>query len=206
MDDIAGIIIAGGTGRRMGLFKPLAPYLGGHLIDAVIARVRPQVHALALNVAENQHPLFARYADFPLIGDGANPAIGPLGGILAGLSWAQDLPGIAWLATFPCDTPFLPRDLVARLAAARGQNDESPVTVTDGDQHQALCTLWPVAARDALAAGIAAGAFRSVRNALEALNARAVAWDEAEAAFFNVNTPEDLAAAEARAKAAPRGT
>lgn len=203
MHDIAGVIIAGGTGRRMGMQKPLAPFLGGHLIDAVIARVRPQVRTLALNVARDQRALFHPYADLELISDRPAPAIGPLGGIEAGLAWAERLDGITWLATFPCDTPFLPRDLVTRLAANCAGDDARPVSLRDGGELHALCTLWPVAARAAVTAGIAARNFRSVRDALAALNARTLEWRDAGAAFFNVNTQEDLAAAEALAKAAP---
>src|ERR1700723_2202755 len=107
---IAGVIIAGGKGVRLGGGKPARAFGRSTLLDAVIARARPQVDALALNVraAESE-----RYRDrgLELFTDSEEGDIGPLAGILAGLEWAERR-GAIWLATFPADTPFLPRDLV----------------------------------------------------------------------------------------------
>jgi molybdopterin-guanine dinucleotide biosynthesis protein A len=114
--------------------------------------------------------------------------VGPLGGVLAGLSFAEAR-GVAGIVTVAVDTPFFPGDLAARLGAAGG------VAVAEaGGRWQGTFTLWPVEVRDAVAAALARGE-RKVRAVAEALGAVPVAFDSPDA-FFNINTPGDLARAE----------
>ncbi len=109
---IDGIILAGGASSRMGAFKALLPLGNSTLIEAVIARIAPQVQTLAINVAPNDAETYrARFSQI-VLPDLYDDRLGPLCGIVTGLSWCET----EWLATFPCDTPFLPRDLVAQLA------------------------------------------------------------------------------------------
>jgi molybdopterin-guanine dinucleotide biosynthesis protein A len=112
--------------------------------------------------------------------------LGPLCGIVTGLMWSD----ADWLATFPCDTPFLPHDLVAQLAR---HADNSPV-VAKGAQ---VCGLWPKSCLAQLKRCVEDGTHRSVLGAVEALGGRVVEIVAAENAFINVNTPDDLKAAEA---------
>jgi molybdenum cofactor guanylyltransferase len=102
------------------------------------------------------------------------------------LSWSDS----DWLATFPCDTPFLPADLVAQLAK---HADKSPV-VAKGAQ---VCGLWPKACLAQLKEGIESGALRSVLVAVEFFGGVVCDIHATEFAFFNINTPDDLKAAEA---------
>lgn len=179
-----------------GVEKALLPLGAGTLLDAVIARVRPQVEALALNVRPDSVPLYRawEFQGFPLLTDPFEGRIGPLGGIVAGLEWASGQ-GASWLATFPCDAPFLPRNLVAALAARAAGS--SPVVASDGHRIQSLCALWSVACLDALRRAVEQDGTRSIRRALSALNAATCLIPNEEHAFLNVNTREDLAAAEA---------
>ena len=114
---VAGVILAGGRARRMGGGdKGLQALAGQPLIAHVIARGGPQVAALAINA--NGDP--ARFADFalPVVQDSVSGFAGPLAGVLAGLDWAAEAaPDCDWLATFACDAPFFPEDLVGRLSA-----------------------------------------------------------------------------------------
>lgn len=173
----------------MGAHKPLMRFGQATLLDAVIARVKPQVEKLAIDVP----PALAK--DYPV--DGVLPdlfaeTLGPLCGIVTGLEWLQaDL-----LATFPCDTPFLPLDLVAQLAG-----HPAPVAA----RSMPVCGLWPKSClarlRDELRA------HGGVRRALAALGGIEVDIDAPEHAFFNVNAPEDLQEAtrlSSRADAASR--
>lgn len=115
---VLGVILAGGLARRMGGGdKALLPLGSGTLLDAVIARARPQVHALVLNA--NGDP--ARFARFGLevVADPIAGFPGPLAGVLAGLeAAAQRDPPLPWVVSLAADTPFFPTDLVERLFAA----------------------------------------------------------------------------------------
>ncbi len=201
MDDrekrVAGLVVAGGKAVRMGADKPFMPFREGYLLDAVIARVRPQVDVLMLNVRpEHVERCRSRYGDeFALLRDAYDGEAGPLGGVVAGL---QELPslGAAWLATFPCDTPFLPTDIVAKLQAAAKTSVNVPVVAVASGNVQSLCALWPYQALDALRAGIASGEFRSVWWALDAMLAQPIEISAESHAFFNINTPDDLTEAE----------
>jgi molybdenum cofactor guanylyltransferase len=191
---IPGLILAGGRARRMGGGdKGLLPLGGRPLIAHVIDRLAPQVGALALSA--NGDP--ARFAPFGLrvIADGAAAGAGPLAGVLAGLDWAAAL-GAAALVTAAADSPFLPPDLVARLAAAAGPGGFAIAVAPgeDGPRRHPTCALWPVELRPALAAALARGE-RRVGAFAEAQGATEAHFADGRA-FFNVNTPADLARAE----------
>lgn len=191
---VDGVVVAGGGASRMGgLEKPLMLLGGQPLIDHVAGIVRPQVASLALNAKPAAGPLYrdTSLRDLPLLADSFGGEAGPLGGVLAGLEWAA-ANGTPWLATCPADTPFLPRDLVARLSAVAAEG--VPAVAVAGGHVQALCALWPAGAHARLAEGIAAGRYRSLWWTLEEFGAAHCHFED-EAAFFNVNTEEDLALA-----------
>jgi len=192
---IAGVILAGGAGTRIGGNKALTPFRGGVLIDAVIARVEEQIGALALSVPTlNAEAYQTRFAGrYPLLFDTMDDT-GPLAGILAGLEWAR---GTAkWLTTFPCDTPFLPHDLVAQLMREAA---DAPVAARHADRLHGVCAVWPVSCLERLRAEVEQGRLRSLHGALDFLGGTVCEAAAGPDAFFNINTPDDLARAEALA-------
>lgn len=183
-----GMILAGGQSRRMGGGdKALAELGGAPMLTRVIDRLGPQVDALALNA--NGDP--ARFSGFglPVVTDSVGGFAGPLAGILAAMDWAG-AQGREAVVTVAADTPFFPPDLVARLAEVG-----APAVVETPDGAQPIFGLWPVALRDDLALALAGGS-RKVGLWAEAIGARRVRF--AAEAFFNINTPEDLAEARRR--------
>ena len=173
--------------------KPLRMLAGRSLLAHAIDRVAPQVAALMLNANGDA----ARLAGFglPIIADPLPDFLGPLAGILAGLRWAQAThPGARDVLSVPTDTPFLPRDLVARLLAGRGAQPLA-CAVSAGWTHPVI-GLWPVALADALETALRGGERKigafSARHGVAEIDFGTVPFDP----FFNVNRPEDLAAAE----------
>ncbi|MFG1479337.1 molybdenum cofactor guanylyltransferase MobA [Xanthobacter sp. V4C-4] len=197
-----GLILAGGHGRRMadmaGPPKPLVMLAGQPLLAHVVGRLRPQVRALALNT--NDSPaLFASFG-LPLRADTVADRPGPLAGVLAGLEWLALESVDAPLLTVPADTPFLPADLAARLGERHAKTGGVVCAASAGRTHHVVA-LWPQSARAPLAEALAAGQ-RKVGLLLSTLGAVTESWDTANGdPFFNVNTPEDLAAAESRSPA-----
>jgi len=196
---IAGVILAGGRSARMGGGdKCLTPLGGRPILAHVIERLAPQVDRLALNA--NGDP--ARFAAFglPVLADGAPGFAGPLAGVLAGLDWAAGQ-GADIVISAAGDTPFFPADLVSALCASAVAGDlplAMAATPRPGgglDRHPTF-GLWPVALRDDLRAALAGGVRRVVDWTEPRGCARAVFHDRGEA-FFNVNTPDDLARAQA---------
>lgn len=177
--------------------KGLLDLAGESLVARVIGRLGPHVERLALNA--NGAP--ERFASFglPVIADSIEGHPGPLAGVLAGLDWAAEL-GADVIVTAAADTPFFPEDLVPRLLqAADGMAAPLVLAATQVDgrilRHPTF-GLWPVALR------------HDLRAALESGLRKVVLWTDAHGGriaefsigrfdpFFNVNTPEDLAAAE----------
>lgn len=191
---VAGVVIAGGVGSRIRGEKALLPFGKGTLIGAVIARVAPQVSQLALNVRHTiAEPYRSRYPSYPIVFDAFAERFGPLAGVVAGLEWARTVEGAQWLATFPCDTPFLPHDLAARLWAEGG---DVPVFAHDGHRQHGICAIWPLACLERLRQGVGLGHLRSIQSAMKALEAKTCVFEEQAHAFFNINTRDDLARAE----------
>ena len=193
-----GLILAGGLARRMGGGDKARITIGGRtILERVITRLAPQCCALILNA--NGDP--ARFADtrLPVVPDSVPDFAGPLAGILAGLDWAAaNAPDVADIASVPGDCPFLPADLVARLDAARRAEGKPLACARSGEWRHPVVALWPVALREDLRRALTAEGLRKI-EAWTARHGVAVAdWPAAPVdPFFNVNTPEDAAAAEA---------
>lgn len=195
--EIAGVLLAGGLSRRMGGGdKSLRLLAGKPILRHVIERVRPQVAALVLNA--NGDP--ARFAEWglPVTADTVEGFAGPLAGVLAGLDWAaEQAPACTLVASFATDAPFLPRDLVARLAAARAaEGADIAVAASNGRSHPVFA-LWPVALRTALRRAMLEQGVRKVDIFTADYKLVTVDWPTApHDPFFNANRPEDLADAE----------
>jgi molybdopterin-guanine dinucleotide biosynthesis protein A len=190
-DQIAGLVLAGGRSRRFGRNKALAAFRGRPLIAWCLDTLAPHVAVLAVSGP----PALAAELGLEALADPPGAPEGPLAGLLAGLAWAAER-GCPHLATAPCDTPFLPPDLGPRLSAAIA--DRRAVAARAGRVH-ALCALWRTDAAPALAALLRDGKQLSMQALIDALGG-AYADFEAEAAFANLNTPEEFAAAEGGAE------
>jgi molybdopterin-guanine dinucleotide biosynthesis protein A len=199
---IAGVILAGGRSRRMGGGdKCLQPLGGEYLISHVVTRAHSQVDALAINASGDP----ARFADFklPVIADSVEGFAGPLAGVLAGLDWAAAAaPDSVWLATFACDAPFFPQNLVMRFWAEAEEAGADLACARSRGRDHPVFGLWPLALRDALRQALVEDEIRKVdvftaRYQLVAVEFPDLAspWGPVDP-FFNANRPEDLAEAE----------
>lgn len=187
---IFGALLAGGVGARIGGDKAMTLLAGVPLVAHVARVLTPSVSALAV-VGD---PPAARHLQAVDLSDAGAARRGPLYGVSAALAWAR-AGGADWLALAPCDTPFLPDDFVARLhAAAAAEGAAIAYAQTESGIHP-LASLWRVAVQPGLDAMLVQR-HPPVHTAIAALGAAGVGFWEAELA--NVNTREDLAAAEAR--------
>jgi molybdenum cofactor guanylyltransferase len=203
---LVGVILAGGLSRRM-----FAAENAGHgdkglltlgttsMLGHVIARLRSQAYAIVLNA--NGDP--TRFAAFglPVVADTVEGFVGPLAGVLAGLRWARaNVPAAEHVVTVSADAPFLPLDVVARLAAAaRAVPGQIAIAQSQGELHPVI-GAWPIRHADDLEVALRGG----VRKVLQ--------WTDRHGTlpvdfpmlriggtdvdpFFNANTPEELATA-----------
>ncbi|MBV8209201.1 MAG: molybdenum cofactor guanylyltransferase [Burkholderiaceae bacterium] len=184
---VTGVVLAGGLGRRMGgVDKGLRPLRGRPMVQWVLERFSPQVDEVMINA--NQH--LDEYAAFgwPVVQDRVAGFAGPLAGLHAALS-ATSSPLVA---TVPCDSPFLPLDLVERLTGALEQHGVDLAAARAGERsHPVFCVC-----RHSLLARLdafLAGGGRKVEQWHGTLAAVEVDFDDQAEAFSNINTPEELA-------------
>ena len=185
MTQITGLILAGGLARRMGrVDKGLLQFRGKPLIAHVIERLAPQVDSLIINANQNREA----YAGFghPVIADAVADFAGPLAGLHAGLC-ACTTP---LLASAPCDSPFLPADLVARLYAGLIEAEAQLAVAKSGGWTQPVFILCRRELLD------------NLTDFLDAGEHKASLWYAAQkvievpfadqTVFTNINTPEEL--------------
>lgn len=188
-DDITGIVLAGGMGRRMGgVDKGLVPLAGSPMVAHVLARLAPQVGALVINANQN----LERYAAFghPVVPDAVGGFAGPLAGLHAGMTAASS----ACVLTSPCDSPFLPLDLAARLVRGMDDADAQLAVARTFDQPHPVFALVRRTVLPHLAAFLEAGG-RKIDAWYATLAVCEVAFDDEADAFRNINTADELAAA-----------
>jgi molybdopterin-guanine dinucleotide biosynthesis protein A len=196
-DTILGVVLAGGLARRMGGGDKGLQQLGGRpILQHILDRLQPQVDGVILNA--NGDP--ARFAEWnlPVAGDAVEGFVGPLAGVLAGLAWARvHRPDVTDIVTVPGDGPFLPRDLVVRMAEARATAQADLACAVSAGQAYPVVGLWPVRLYDDLRRAVVEEDIRKVdrwtaRHKLVQVEFAAQPVDP----FFNANAPDDLAAAE----------
>jgi molybdopterin-guanine dinucleotide biosynthesis protein A len=192
---IAGVILAGGLARRMGGGDKALTMLDGRpLLDWVVERLRPQVAALALN-ANGDADRFANWR-LPVIPDTVAGNPGPLAGILAGLEWAA--PAHEYLVTVPTDSPVVPLDLVARLRIARDEARAEIAIAASGGRRHPVIALWPVGLAAELRYALVEEGVRKVGEFIARYTIAVAAFPLAPFdPFMNMNSPEDIARAEA---------
>jgi molybdopterin-guanine dinucleotide biosynthesis protein A len=198
--DIAGVVLAGGLARRMGGGDKCLKRVGGKaILDHVIERLKPQIGPIVLN-ANGDPARFAAHR-LPVAADVVPGFAGPLAGVLTGMEWAAaNAPGCGWIVTVAGDAPFVPSELVARLVAAIESQKAEMACVTSNGRDNPVTGLWPVRlASDLRRAVVEDGIHKVDAWTARYRLARAEFSAEPFDPFFNVNTPDDLAMAEALA-------
>ncbi|WP_434516167.1 molybdenum cofactor guanylyltransferase MobA [Dechloromonas sp. ARDL1] len=183
---ITGVILAGGLGRRMGgVDKGLQELQGRPMTAWVAERLAPQVDELLINANRNAE----RYAKFGyrVVADRIPDFAGPLAGLHAALSAATH----PWVATAPCDSPFLPPDLVSRLASAMHAADAELAVARTHDQPHPVFCLCRREVLPHLTAYLHSGE-RKFERWYATLKTVQVPFDDVASAFENINTRDEL--------------
>jgi molybdopterin-guanine dinucleotide biosynthesis protein A len=192
MTRITGVVLAGGQGSRMGgVDKGLQPFRGRPMVAHAIERLAPQVDELLINANRNPE----KYAQFGrrVIADEIEGFAGPLAGFERGLAHASgDL-----MTTVPCDSPFLPADLVARLRDALEREGAELAVAKTGDQAHPVFCLMRRSVHESLRRFLSEGQ-RKIDRWYSQLSVVEVQFDDEAQAFLNINTREELADLEPR--------
>ena len=188
---ITGLILAGGQGRRMGgVDKGLQLLRGRPMIAWVLERLDPQAGEIIINANQNLEQY--RAFGMPVISDEIGGFAGPLAGLHAGLGAAQH----AFVVTVPCDSPFLPADLVSPLLAALQAQDADLAVAKTGDQPHPVFSLCRRGLLPHLTDFLQAGG-RKIDRWYATLKVVEVPFDDEAEAFSNINTTDELKSFEA---------
>ena len=190
MSKITAIVLAGGRGSRMGYVdKGLQPFRGTPMVAHVLDRLLPQVDELLINANQN----LDQYEQFGhrVVADDIEGFAGPLAGFERGLACASG----DMVVTAPCDSPFLPMDLVSRLRGAVESGAYDLAVAKTGDQPHPVFCLMKRGVLDSLRTFLQSGG-RKIDRWYETLRVIEVRFDDEADSFRNINTLEEIKALE----------
>lgn len=182
--DVTGLILAGGAGRRVsGRDKGLIEWHGKALVAHVIQRLQGQVGQLLISCNRNAD-IYSAFG-LQLVSDQREDFQGPL----AGIESAAVLVNTRFLVVVPCDTPALPGDLVDRLLAPLQDSSGHSADISfvhDGEREQYLCAALHSKVLASLSAYLDSGQ-RAVRHWYAQHRVTAVDFSDQQRAFENQN-------------------
>jgi len=203
--EIVGVLLAGGRSSRFGGGDKCRQRLGGKtLLEHVALNAAAQVGALILNVNGDADrfpglgPDLGENLGLAVVKDTIDGFCGPLAGVLAAMDYvAEHEPQARWVASFATDAPFVPVNWVRLVHAAIIQEGAQLGCVASHNRVHPVCGLWPVDLRFQLRTAIEDEAIRKVRAWTARYKMATVTFESDPVdPFFNINTPDDLAAAE----------
>ncbi len=197
IDRVMGCVLAGGQSRRMGGGdKSLLDIGGKSMLDVILARLSGQVPEIVLNANGNPE----RFAQFglPVVPDPVGEFAGPLAGVLAGLTYANEhFPAVSHVISVAGDTPFFPTNLVERLCASVPVDTPVIALASSSSKLHPVFGLWPVSLKDDLHQWLDTGQSGKVLAFVDRHDSVEVSFELDQATgldpFFNANKPDDLA-------------
>jgi molybdenum cofactor guanylyltransferase len=183
--DVTGLVLAGGLGRRMGgEDKGLVELAGRPMVEHVLDALQPQVGPVLINANRN----LDRYAAYghPIVSDTLQGYLGPLAGMLSALLRLET----GYLATVPCDAPLIAADLVGRLYTRCVAVDAELAVAADGERVQPVFLLLRASVTPALDAYLAGGG-RKIDAWFTQVRSTTVDFSDRADTFVNVNDPDE---------------
>ncbi len=202
MTDVDGLILAAGRSTRMVTGNKVQALLAGKtLLEQVIERLAPQVGSLFINgdpvLCGEACGAVNRDYLYPFIVDKLDDFRGPLTGLYSALT-SDQLSDARYLMLTPCDGPFIPDNLVAELYALIVSKNADIACIRYQGAAQPTFTLWNKSVLGAVESTLLVDKNGGFKPLLQTLHTVYLDWPEqAVNPFFNINSREDLALAEA---------
>ena len=191
-NNILGAILAGGKSKRMGKNKLFLKLNNIALIDHTIQKVKK--HLKDLIIISNQENEFFTKNNLTTVKDCIDGQLGPLAGILTAMKWAKEnSPNCSWIATFPCDTPFFPENVILKFIEESKKKESLILCASSHGRKHNIFGLWSIDLYDKLYNDLVNKKIRKVQdwtktNNIKSLDFKFKDYDP----FFNINTLEDL--------------
>ena len=190
--DILGSILAGGQSKRMGEDKLFLEINNKKLIEYSIDKVKKYLKDLII-VTNSNNEFFSKNK-LTTVSDCIEGQLGPLVGILTAMKWAKEnLTNCSWIATFPCDTPFFPENIIKIFIEESKKKESLILSASSHGRKHNIFGLWSLDLYDKLKDDLINKKIRKVqdwteKNKIKNLEFKFEAYDP----FFNINTQEDL--------------
>ena len=191
-NNILGAILAGGQSKRMGKDKLFLQLNNKTLIEHTIDKVKK--HLKKVIIITNQENEFFSKNNLTVVKDCIEGQLGPLVGILTAMKWAKEnLTQCAWVASFPCDTPFFPENIVENFIQESEKKESLILCASSHGRKHNIFGLWSLNLYDKLQDDLVNKKVRKVqdwteKNKIKNLEFKFKDYDP----FFNINTIEDL--------------
>jgi molybdopterin-guanine dinucleotide biosynthesis protein A len=190
--NILGAILAGGKSKRMGEIKLFLELNDKPLIEYTIDKVKKYFEKTI--IITNQENEFFSKNNLITVKDHIEGQLGPLVGIFTAMQWAKkNFPECAWVATFPCDTPFFPESIIKKFIEESKKNESLLLCASSHGRKHNIFGLWSLKLYDKLYDDLINGKVRKVqdwtkKHKVKNLELKFKNYDP----FFNINTREDL--------------
>ena len=190
--NILGAILAGGKSKRMGKNKLFLKLNNITLIDHTIQKVKKYLKNLII-VSNHENEFFTKN-NLTTVKDCIDGQLGPLVGILTAMKWAKEnSPSCAWIATFPCDTPFFPENVILKFIEESKKKESLILCASSHGRKHNIFGLWSLDLYDKLYNDIVNNKARKVQDWTKTNNIKNLEFKFKDYdPFFNINTTEDL--------------
>ena len=190
--NILGAILAGGQSKRMGKDKLFLELNNKKLIDYTIEKVKKYFKQVI--IITNRNDDFFVKNNLITVKDCIEGQLGPLVGILTAMKWAKEnLSKCAWIATFPCDTPFFPETIIKNFIKESEKKDSLILSARSHGRQHNIFGLWSLDLYDKLYSDLVNRKVRKVQDWTKENNIKNLEFKFNEYdPFFNINTTEDL--------------
>ena len=190
--NILGAILAGGQSKRMGKDKLFLEFNNKKLIEHTLDKVKKYLTEII--IITNQDNEFFFKNNLTTVKDCIEGQLGPLVGILTAMKWAKEnLSKCSWIATFPCDTPFFPENIIKSFIEESEKKESLILCASSHGRKHNIFGLWSLDLYDKLKDDLTNHKVRKVqdwteKNKIKNLEFKFKDYDP----FFNINTQEDL--------------
>jgi len=190
--NVLATILAGGKSERMGKDKLFLELNNKPLIQHTLDKVNKYFKKII--VITNQENEFFSKNNLTTVKDCIEGQLGPLVGVLTAMQWAKtNFPQCAWVATFPCDTPFFPEDIIEKFIEESKKKDSLLLTTSSHGRKHNVFGLWSLKLYDKLKDDLINNKIRKVqdwtkKHKIKNLEFKFKDYDP----FFNINTLDDL--------------
>ena len=190
--NILAAILAGGKSKRMGKDKLFLNINEKPIIEYTIDKVKKYFNEII--IVTNQENSFFKENNLITVKDCLEGQLGPLVGILSAMEWAKNnLEKCNWIATFPCDTPFFPEDVIKSFINESKKNESLLLCASSHGRKHNIFGLWSIELYERLKNDLIKNKIRKVQDWTEKNNIKKLEFNfENYDPFYNINTLEDL--------------